>query len=67
MEHSVSKTNITYVVFHTSFITSTFIDLYKKDLDDPSSGVLSDNRFELPQHPCSQRQSPEFLGVLHSR
>jgi len=32
-------------VFHTSFITSHFFDLFKKDLDDPNSGVLKDYRF----------------------
>jgi len=31
--------------FHTSFITTSFFDLYKKDLDDGYSGVLKDDRF----------------------
>jgi len=31
--------------FHTSFITTSFVDLYKKDLDDIYSGPLKDDRF----------------------
>jgi len=37
-------------VFHTSFITSSFFDLGKRDLDDPGNGVLKDERF--PEEFC---------------
>lgn len=33
--------------FHTSFVSASFLDLYKNDLDDSSNGALKDERFPL--------------------